>query len=987
MSLLLILVLTNLLAPLAGLLGRRAGRDAGWPIAAALLALAAGLVSAWNGRTDPAGVSEAVPWMPTLGISFHLRLDGLGLFFGLLVLVIGAVVIAYSARYLGRGRHAAFYSLMTFFAAAMLGLVLADDVVLLFVMWEFTTLCSFLLIARSGPHARDPAIRTFLVTFAGGLCLLAAAVAMWVATGTTRLSEILVDDVWSTSPGLAAFVAVLIALAAFTKSAQFPFHAWLPDAMVAITPVSAYLHAAAMVKAGIYLMLRFSTALSEVAVWNVLLISVGLFTALMGAVFALQRHDLKELLAYSTVSQLGFLTATIGIGTSYAVVGAVVHVAAHALFKSALFMSLGVIDHQAGSRDIRRLSGLARTMPVTAVVMTLAAVSMAGLPPLFGFVSKEAMFKAMAENPGPPAAVWLVGAVAVLAASFTFAYSARMVVTIFPGRPAEDPPKEASAAFLAPVALVSVAGLALGLAGVLAEPLLGAASAAVAGPDAEPHLGLWHGFAPELYMSLAVFALGGALVLARRRMDRVLDRELSPVTGVGAVEAFRNGSVALGERVGDLTRTDAPYRHLVPPVVVLVLLTVVGVATVDVPPLHGDVTEPLDWILLGVVLVGVLLALGVRSRIALVTIIGVVGFAVALWFFELGAADVALTQLLVEILTVVVIVLLLNRLPSTFHRTGRRRTTLAAVVAVLAGAAASVAVWSLTGRRGLSDAGQYFLTEGEAETGGTNVVNTILVDFRALDTLGELTVLGVAGIAIVVALESRGLLPKLHSPVTEPAGSPISDAEDNTMILRVADRLLGPVIVVLSLYFLLRGHTQPGGGFIAALIGAAGIALVYLAAQDDRVSRLELPYLKLIGAGVVVAVGVGLLGLAEGSFLRPLHFYVLDVHITTALIFDVGVYLAVVGVILAAISRLGVEEKEPPPLRRVGSTAVPVPGPRPTSTTAEPHHPSTAPLDRSRVRVLERQSGRGTETATGTAAGTPSGTSAEGTDRHRGDDS
>jgi multicomponent Na+:H+ antiporter subunit A len=978
-SLLIILALTTLLCPVAAVLGRRAGRDAGWPLAAGLLVLAGALVAVWNGRGDSDEVSQQVPWMPTLDVPFHLRLDGLGLFFGLIVLVIGAVVIGYSARYLAKGSHSAFYTLMTFFAAAMLGLVLADDVVLLFVMWEFTTLCSFLLIARSGPHAKDPAIRTFLVTVAGGLCLLTAVIAMWVATGTTRLSDILVDDVWSTSPGFAAFVAVLIALAAFTKSAQFPFHAWLPDAMVAITPVSAYLHAAAMVKAGIYLMLRFSTALSEVPVWNVLLISVGLFTALMGAVFALQRHDLKELLAYSTVSQLGFLTATIGIGTSYAVVGAVVHVAAHALFKSALFMSVGVIDHQTGSRDIRRLSGLARTMPVTAVVMTLAAVSMAGVPPLFGFISKEAMFKAMAESPAPPGAVWLVGAVAVLAASFTFAYSARMIITIFPGRPAQDPPKEASAAFLAPVVLVSVAGLALGLAGVLAEPLLGSAAAAVAGPDAEPHLGLWHGFAPELYMSLAVFALGGALVLARGRTDRLLDRELSPITGVGAVEAFRSGSIALGEWVGGLTRADAPYRHLVPPMVVLVLLTVVGLFTVDVPPLHGPVTQPLDWVLLGVVVVGVVLALGVRSRIALVTIVGVVGFAVALWFYDLGAADVALTQLLVEILTVVVIVLLLNRLPSTFHRTGKRRTTTAAVLAVVAGASAAVAVWALTGRRGLSDAGQYFLTEGESETGGTNVVNTILVDFRALDTLGELTVLGVAGIAIVVALESRGLLPKLHSPITEPPDSPISDARDNTMILRVTDRLLGPVIIVLSLFFLLRGHNDPGGGFISALIGAAGISLVYLAAQDDRVSRLGLPYVKLIGAGVVVAVGVGLLGLVEGSFLRPLHFYLFDVHITTALIFDVGVYLAVVGVILAAISRLGVEEKEPPPLRRVGSTAVPSQGPRSTSTTDEPHHPSTAPLDVSRIRILEREPGR--------PGGTKPETPADRTDRPRGDDS
>ncbi|WP_298587500.1 DUF4040 family protein [uncultured Kocuria sp.] len=961
MSLLVILALAVLLVPAAGVLGRRAGRNAGWPLAVGLLALAGGLVAVWDDRADPGGVVQQVPWMPTLGISLGLRLDGLGLLFGLLVLVIGAVVVAWSSRYLGSGGHASFYTLMTFFAAAMLALVLADDLVVLFVAWELTTLCSFLLIARSGPEGRDPAIRTFLVTAAGGLCLLTAVAVMWAATGTTRLSAVLADDVWDASPGLAAVVAVLVALAAFTKSAQFPFHAWLPDAMVAITPVSAYLHAAAMVKAGIYLMLRFTEALHAVPVWNVLLVSVGLLTALMGAVLALQRHDLKELLAYSTVSQLGFLTATIGIGTEYAAVGAAVHVAAHALFKSALFMAVGVIDHQAGTRDIRALSGLARTMPATAGIMVLAAASMAGLPPLLGFVSKEAMFKAMAHSPAPDAAVWLVGTVAVLAAACTFAYSVRML-TVLPGRAPADAPREAAAAFLAPVAVVALAGPALGLAGSVAEPLLGAASTAVAGSGAEPDLGLWHGWSPELFMSLAVFGLGGALVLARRPVDRVLGRRSFPVTGVAVVEAFRRGSIALGEQVGRPTRSDVPRRHLMPPVVSLVALAAVGLLTVEVPGLYGDPSTVTDWVLLVLVLIGVALALRARSRVGLLTIAGDVGFAVALWFYALGATDVALTQLLVEVLTVVVIVLLLNRLPSTFHRTGEVRGWVAAAVAVLVGAGAAAATWLLTDRRALSPAGRYFLEEGEEQTGGTNVVNTILVDFRALDTLGELTVLGVAGIAIVVAIESRGLLPKRPSPITEPDASPIRSPRDNMVVLRVTARTLGPVIVALSLFFLLRGHNAPGGGFISALIGAAGIALVYLTAPDDRVSRMRLPYTRFIGAGVVVAVVVGLLGLLEGSFLRPLHVDVLGIHVTTALVFDVGVYLAVVGVIVAAISRLGVDEKEPLPLRHAGSaSSVLHSGPPATTTTSKPHSRETAPVgtvhdeqDRTRPPLPER---------------------------------
>ncbi|WP_344006685.1 proton-conducting transporter membrane subunit, partial [Isoptericola halotolerans] len=307
-----LLGLVALLAAAAPFLGRWAGRPGGWPLAAGLLALAL-----WVGLAPPAlGTSWFLPWIPSLDVGIRLRFDGLSWVFLLLVLGVGAAVLAYSARYLKRGPHPGFYGLMTAFAAAMTGLVLADDVILLFVMWEFTTVCSFFLIARTSPQAQAPAVRTFLVTVGGGLCLLGAVIATSVRTGTTQLSAILEDPVWSQDPTFAAVIAVLVAVAAFTKSAQFPFHAWLPDAMVAPTPVSAYLHAAAMVKAGIYLLLRFSPAMSDVLTWNVLLITIGLVTTVMGAVFALQRNDLKELLAYSTVSQLGLIVATIGVGSS-----------------------------------------------------------------------------------------------------------------------------------------------------------------------------------------------------------------------------------------------------------------------------------------------------------------------------------------------------------------------------------------------------------------------------------------------------------------------------------------------------------------------------------------------------------------------------------------------------------------------------------------------------------------------------------------------
>ncbi len=505
MVLALVLLAALVLTAAAFALGQRAGRRAGWAIAAGLAALAGVLVAArTGGGGEPLAVT--IPWLPTLGVALNLRLDALGFLFALVVLVVGALVMAYAVYYLPDGRHGSFYALLTFFAAAMLGLVMANDLVVLWVTWEFTTLTSFLLISQSGPKGQGPAIRTLLVTGAGGLCLLAGVALTVTATGTTVLDAALRSPVWAERPDVAALVATLVAFAAFTKSAQFPFHAWLPDAMVASTPVSAYLHAAAMVKAGIYVLLRFSTAFRELPAWTTTLLLVGLVTALMGAVFALQRHDLKELLAYSRVSQLGFLVATIGLGTEYALVGALVHVVAHALFKSALFMAVGLIDHEAGTRDLRRLQGLARTMPattavlavaaalflstaavemtygphdlgavrglarrepVTAVVFFVAAMSLAGLPPFSGFVAKFAVIAASFE-----AGQGVVGAVALGVSLFTLLSMLKIWGGMFLG---EDPLEDVEDAprihrgLIVPAGILAAASVALGLG---AEPLL-----------------------------------------------------------------------------------------------------------------------------------------------------------------------------------------------------------------------------------------------------------------------------------------------------------------------------------------------------------------------------------------------------------------------------------------------------------------------------------------------------------------------------------
>lgn len=934
MTPILLLGLSAGLVPLAWWLGQSWGRNAGWALSGGFAVVAALLSWSWLDRTTPALI-QSRPWVESLGLSWDLRLDGLGFLFAVIVFGVGALVMAYAVNYLPKqGRHGLFYALLTFFATAMLGLVLADNLILLWIFWEFTTLCSFLLIQQSGPKAKGPATRTLVVTAGGGLCLLAAVILTASVTGTTNLTEALAGSVWTQRPGITATVAVLVAVAAFTKCAQFPFHGWLPDAMVASTPVSAYLHAAAMVKAGIYLLTRFSTAFHDVPTWNALLIVIGLCTAVMGALYALQRFDLKEMLAYSTISQLGLLVATLGLGTRYALIGACVHVVAHAVFKSALFMAVGLIDHETGTRDLRKLSALRTSMPWTSLVLALAAVSMAGLPPMLGFVSKEAIFKAMTLSSYAVGVTVAICTAAVACAIGTVAYSARMLRPLF-GTPMANPPHEAPTLMIVPVGIGAVAGLLLGLAGPVLEPLINGAAAAVLTGSSQADLSLWHGLNPALAMSVTAIALGAVAVLARHRIDHlIVGRRLGWGSAVGAVEGFREGAIALGGRVSRVTESDAPRRHLIVPLVVLVVVVATVTVSLGVTWPAADTTRRLDWLLTGLVAFGVLLTLRASSRVALVTTVGIVGFATALIFFNLGAPDVAITQLLVEILTVAVMVLLLVRLPVLFHVTTTWRTVGAAALAMVVGTTAWLVALSAQSSVTISDVGRTYLAQAYALSGGTNVVNTILVDFRAFDTLGEMVVLGVAALSMAVALDARGLLPHQPSPYRISAANPAYSPVDNTIALRVADRLIGPILLGLSVWFFLRGHYHPGGGFIGALVAGAALTLIFLAASDDAVARLRINYLVLIGVGVVLAVAMGLVGYVDGSFLRPLYGSAFGVAVSTGLLFDVGVYLTVLGLILGALARLGLD----------GPDAAPVRVPSELTARTEVDHPEEADL-------------------------------------------
>jgi len=904
MSLVLSVAAAWLLVPLAPLFVRLFGRFAGWPLAGGMLVPLVGLILL---RVSDGDAHQSVPWIPTLDVALRLRMDGLAFLFVLLILVIGAVVLLFSSSYLRAARSPGFYTLMTAFAAAMLTLVLADDLLLLYVAWELTTLCSYLLILRSGPGAGPAATRTLLVTVLGGLSLLGAVCLIIVRTGTVHLTEALSDPAWTTDPGFTTAVAVLVAIAAMTKSAQFPFHSWLPDAMVAPAPVSAYLHAAAMVKAGIYLLMLFSTSASATPVWPVLLLTVGLFTAALGAVLAVTRRDLKSLLAYSTVSQLGLLVAVIGVGTETALLAASIHVVAHALFKSSLFMVVGLIEKRTGTRDLHELHGLWKVLRWDSLMLVLAAASMAGIAPLLGFVSKELIFESLLHSPWGSGAGVLLALLAMAATVFTVAYCARLVLPTLPGPAMDDvKPWRYAPTMSAAVSVTAISGLLLGpVAGVLDPVVVPAAASATGAAESEVgHLALWHGVNAPLLLSVVAIAGGLAVAAALGRRDRVRGARAewkAPVSGVEVVQGIHDGIITFGRRVGDLTRYDSTAGQLVVPFVLI------GAASLATPVLWRGVGEHssstiLDGILLVVVVSGLIAVVRSRSRLGGVIASGIIGFAVVLTYFALGASDVALTQLLVEVLTVVVMVLVLRRMSWRFPKESARRRGAAVVAAVFAGAAATAATLVFTGHRGLSDVGEYIMTSSEELTGGTNIVNVILVDFRALDTFGELVVLAICSISVAALLDARPLVDRIPPKAASRA---LANPYANADYLRILGRVLTPVMIVLSLALLLRGHNLPGGGFIAALLGAGAVVLSYLSAPTDDVPRVQRPYLAIAGLGMIVAAGTGLLGLVDGSFLRALHADVLGFHLTSALVFDLGVYFAVLGVVLAAINRLG----------------------------------------------------------------------------------
>jgi multicomponent Na+:H+ antiporter subunit A len=769
-------MLTAILVGFLGALGapwlqRRLGAAAGWVLALLPLGLFVYFVTQIPAVTSNGGVRHVHPWVPGLNVQLSFVLDGLSLLFALLITGLGALIVAYAGGYLkGHEYQGRFFLLILLFMGAMLGLVLADNLITLFVFWELTSIVSFLLIGfkHDGEGARASALQALLVTAFGGLALLAGFVLLGIAAGSFELSELLAGDAAAvTGHALYPAILLLVVLGAITKSAQVPFHFWLPNAMAAPTPVSAYLHSATMVKAGVYLLARMDPLLGDTLLWVWLLSAIGAATMLTGAVLAVRQTDLKRVLAYTTVTALGTLVLLLGLSFEASVIAAVVFLVVHSLYKGALFLIAGTVDHQTGTRDVLRLGGLRHAMPITAVAAVLAGLSMAGLPPLFGFVGKELAYKAKLGVDG----MWLIlPAVAVVANALTMVAAGLLVLRPFFGaaRSYEGRPevREAPASmWLGPVVLGAV-GLGFGFVpGLLAGGLIGPAVSAVLGYPVPVELALWYGFDTALLLSIATVLLGVAGYLSWTRLHARLARadRLLIQWPERAYDASVAGMLAVARaHTRWLQRDDLRFSLAVVLGTSTLLVGFTLLAVHDVDSLWARPEAYLhEWALAGLIVVAAGAAVWTRSRLAAVVALGGVGFGIALLFVLLGAPDVAMTQFLVETLLVIILLLVLQRLPRPVYAqeaANRTRAMRLRNAAIAGGVGAVMAGLLLAVTRIPFDTriSEFFAQEAVPGGYGRNIVNVILVDFRALDTLGEIVVLAAAALGVLALVRMRG---------------------------------------------------------------------------------------------------------------------------------------------------------------------------------------------------------------------------------------
>ncbi len=877
----------------------------------------------FNGET----IIQTWSWLPQLGIDLSFRLDALGLLFSLLITGIGTLIFIYAYYYLSpQNSLSKLYVLLMLFMAAMLGISLSNNLILLLTFWELTSISSFLLVGYwSNYEAAQRGSRMALtITGMGGLAMLGGFVLLAQITGTYQIDQILMMTEQIQSHDLFVPTLLLILLGAFTKSAQFPFHFWLPNAMAAPTPVSAYLHSATMVKAGIFLLARLLPIFAGAALYHNLVTFIGLFTLCMAAFFAIFKEDLKGLLAYSTISHLGLIMCLLGIGSPLAVAAAIFHIINHATFKAALFMIAGIIDHESGTRDLRKLSGLWQLLPFTATLTMITAASMAGVPLTNGFLSKEMFFTELVANLSGPV-LWVSAIVATLAGIFAVAYSIRLVHGVFfdgpigknvPNKEAHEPPF----GMRAPATLLAVLCILVGLMpALLVEHIVNSSTRASTQllQFEGTHLAIWHGFNLPLLMS-AIALLGGIIFyfsLAKggkiREID--LDPHLGQFQGKLLFQLFLKHLLQVSRKIKRKTENGSLQSYLVWIIVFTVFIVALplfnqGLTTGTRELTHAPIIAIVLWLLLFSACWMMLWFH--HERIKAVLISGAVGLVVTMIFVGLSAPDLAQTQITVDVVTTVLLLMSLSLLPQlTPYESSRSRRWRDALIAIGGGIGIGWIAW-LVITRDHNSISWFFNQQSIPLGGGTNVVNVILVDFRVFDTFGEIAVLGIAAIGTLCLMDGM----RAHGTIMTQGLT--YRFNPSPLMLRITASWILPIALVISLYIFLRGHNLPGGGFIAGLITAMALIIQYIALGQDQTEQMLKAksgrlYEIWIGVGLSIA---GLTGLAAWFWGRPFltsaHIYVNppiigEMHLASAALFDVGVYVTVVGAVMLMISVLG----------------------------------------------------------------------------------
>lgn len=945
MGVLLALTAVSLIShPLATRLGRRVFLVLAATLAGALVVIAVLSIEVFAGST----LVEHVEWVPQLHLHITLRLDPLSALFAILVTGAGALVLLYCNNYFSDSSSglSRFSAVFMGFATSMLGLVIADNLFLLFIFWEATTVFSFLLIGHvlRLRTANAAALQALIVTTLGGLAMLVGFVLLVHATGTPLLSEILADPPHGTLITVAVY---LVLLGALSKSAIFPLHFWLPGAMAAPTPVSAYLHAAAMVKAGVFIVARFSVPFGDVPGFRWTLVILGGITMLNGGLRALRQFDIKLLVAYGTVSQLGMLIMVMGVGHPSVTFAGIVLVFAHAAAKAPLFLTVGIIDYATGVRDLRKLSGIGRRFPALTVIALLAVASMAGLPPFFGFVAKESALTELVKLWGDPVAMVAL-IVMVVGSMLTVAYMVRFMWGAFASKPGvkdtviETPP--AKSFFVTP-ALFAFITLLFGIGASRLDLVFHEAVPELAGSQVGPeHLALWHGFTIPLALSAVVLVVGALIFFPSRRIADSVPPISERFSAAHAYWVFTHWVDVLAVRLTSLTQRGSLPFYLA--VILAVLVLGVGGTTLltqEWPEEYAFITSYIDIPIAIIMIVAAIFAMIARTRFQAGVLVGVTGYGMAATFAMHGAPDLGLTQLLVETITLIAFVLVIRRLPQRMpEHSGRGKRVIRLLLGLSVGLVlGTVALVALGGR--IADPISIHLPDLAVFGGhGQNVVNVMLVDIRGWDTMGELSVIlaaatGVASLVFVrtrvdtsVHLsrrEARNATRRQLMRVADPkdsasrmnwllAGSQLNP-RNRSIVLEVVVRLVFHALLILSIFLLLSGHNSPGGGFAGGLV--AGLALVarYLAGgRYELRATVPLDAGRILGVGLALAVSMAILPLFFGQPALASSWVDLDLGpfgmlpLVTSTLFDIGVYLVVFGLILDVLRSLGSEIDE-----------------------------------------------------------------------------